>query len=925
MKKRSIKLLAIIMCFFLYACGSGSDENIQNDLDAKNEGKRGDSDIDLISNTSPISDIPLGPLGANVIPLAYQIEFTLIPEEKSYQGKISIDIEIKQETRHFYIHGKDLSIQSVSLYQLGNRIDADYIQVHSSGIARIDFGNELIGRYSLAIEYQADYSLSLDAIYQVKESDRSYLFSQMEAISARMAFPSFDEPGFKTPFDISIISEAKNEVITNTKEISQQVLPNGLVKHTFATTKKLPTYLLTFAVGEFDIVEWESLPATEVRAKSIPLRGIAVKGKGEKLKYALENTKPILEALESYFKTPYPYEKLDLIAAPDFAFGAMENAGAIVYRESLLLLDENSPTWQKRAYGSVHAHELGHQWFGNLVTPKWWDDIWLNEAFATWVSYKAVQKWKPEFEFDRGLTNRAHGAMRVDARSSARQIRNAINTNNDIMNAFDGITYSKGGGVLQMFESFLGEEKFQKGVQLHMQRYAHGNANINDFLGSLADGSGQQDLIPAFESFLYQSGVPSLKIDRKCVDGKETITVEQSRYIPLGIDKIKDQNWKIPFCYRTENQLENGTSTCKLLTEKHNKISLNQCSEIFLPNSDAAGYYRWNLGEKDWLALLDSFEELNGSEKVSFASNVIAGFKANEISANILLKTFSKLVTSKNWDVANIPLNNLRSFKNIFLEGEDNENYRNIVGLLYKKSFNKLGFIANTKEDKLNKVGTALKRKTAISALALDANDLFVQNELLKMLEKYLGDLKIPAIELDTNAIPSDLIPIAMAVAINRENEEYVNLLMKHGLSSTDSIFRGNVLTALTSIKRMKFGVVIMKELMSNEQVRSNESQRLLNGFMSNHVLRDETWSWLQSNLENFLTNYSSFSIARIVSSGQYFCNEINKEKMKKFFTDNQSKISGAPRKILETAEVIDQCIALRKAKTEEFSNAISI
>ena len=313
MKIYLIRILVISMSVFLYACGSGSDNNIQSDLVAKNK--------DM--NTLVISDIPLGPLGKSVIPISYQIELTLIPEEKSYKGRVIIEVNLIKETSHFYIHGKDLSIKSVFLHQADKKIEAEYLQVHSSGIARIDFDNELIGTYALTIEYHTDFSQSLDAIYQVEESGRSYLFSQMEAISARMAFPSFDEPGFKTPFDISIISEQKNDVITNTKEISQQVLSNGLVKHVFATTKKLPTYLLTFAVGEFDIVEWEDLPVTGVRNKPIPLRGIAVKGKGGKLKYALENTKPILEALESYFKTSYPYEKLDLIAAPDFAFGAM--------------------------------------------------------------------------------------------------------------------------------------------------------------------------------------------------------------------------------------------------------------------------------------------------------------------------------------------------------------------------------------------------------------------------------------------------------------------------------------------------------------------------------------------------------------------------------------------------------------------------
>ncbi len=429
--------------------------------------------------------------------------------------------------------------------------------------------------------YQAAYSPSLDAIYQVKESGRSYLFSQMEPIAARMALPSFDEPLFKTPFDITIITAAKNKVVTNTAEVSRKTLNNGWIKRTFATTEPLPTYLLAFAVGEFDIVEWTALPPTSVRDFAVPLRGIAAQSKGEKIRFALANTQAIVEALERYFGTPYPYSKLDLIAAPDFS-GAMENAGAIVYSEFLLLMEENAPLTQLRAYGEVHAHELAHQWFGNLVTPKWWDDIWLNEALATWISYKAAQQWRPELEFDRTLIEGAQWAMQVDARSAARQIRNPIDSNGDIMNAFDGITYQKGGGVLQMFENYVGKAAFRKGVQLHMQRFAHGTADINDFLKSIADGSANAAVIPAFESFLYQSSVPEVNIEVQCAAEKPALQITQTRYVPLGVQAGEKQRWQIPLCYKTDR-----VEDCELITKLAQTVALDHCPQWVMPNRDA--------------------------------------------------------------------------------------------------------------------------------------------------------------------------------------------------------------------------------------------------------------------------------------------------------------------------------------------------
>ena len=221
-----------------------------------------------------------------------------------------------------------------------------------------------------------------------------------------------------------------------------------------------------------------------------------------------KNTAGILEAIEGYFGIPYPYEKLDIIAAPDYAFGAMENPGAIVYREYLMLMDESSALSQKRAYASVHSHEIAHQWFGNLVTPVWWEDIWLNEAFATWMGNKGITLWKPDGDFGRNTLKASLGAMNIDTLSTTRKVREPLERSENVMDQFDGITYRKGGGVLDMFESYLSEEKFQAGVRLHMKRYADDVATGDDFFQSIADGSGNPDVVNAMKSFVDQPGLP---------------------------------------------------------------------------------------------------------------------------------------------------------------------------------------------------------------------------------------------------------------------------------------------------------------------------------------------------------------------------------------------------------------------------------
>jgi alanyl aminopeptidase len=282
------------------------------------------------------------------------------------------------------------------------------------------------------------------------------------------------------PFDLALVTRADDVAITTTPEVSAEAVAKDRVRHVFETTRPLPTYLIAFAIGPYDVVDYGSIPANPVRKRELPLRAIAAQGQGKRLDYALKNTEGILSVLEEYFGTPYPYRKLDLIAMPESFGGAMENVGAITYDEYLLLMDENSPLTQRRAYTSVHAHELGHMWFGNLVTPQWWNDIWLNESFATWIMNKAADSYWPDGEFDRETQKGALGAMSNDSLAAARQIREPVDSNEEISAAFDGITYQKGGGVLAMLERYVGVDAFQAGIRLHMDRHQDGTATAED-------------------------------------------------------------------------------------------------------------------------------------------------------------------------------------------------------------------------------------------------------------------------------------------------------------------------------------------------------------------------------------------------------------------------------------------------------------
>lgn len=864
----------------------------------------------------PADQAPHGQLPRWAAPVSYRLAFKVDPSQQTFTGSTTIKVDLKQAADHLWLDGRDLDVSKVTITDAqGKAYDGKYVAAApKEGVARIDFGSTIKPQQlTVSIDYSAPLNQQLQGLYKVSHAGVPYAMTQMEPISARFAFPGFDEPGFKTPYDIALTIPSDLVAVANTKQISETAAGDKWKTLTFAQTRPLPTYLVAFAVGPWDIVNGPDIAPDDYRTDVLPLRGIAAHGEGHRMQHVLSETPSIIHTLENYYGFGYPFGKLDLLAAPDFSAGAMENPGLVTFRDWLLLLDPDSPAKYVRGSFNVTAHELAHQWTGDTITLNWWDDIWLNEAFATWMQQKVTMKVHPEYRADLDRITGAQGAMQNDSLVSARKIRQPITGNGDIETAFDGITYQKGAAVIGMFEGYVGEDVFQKGMRAYIQAHKFGNAKADDLVGAIATAANQGEAFKhAFSSFLNQSGVPYVQTKLEQKGGQTVLHLTQSRYLPVGSTGDAKRVWGIPVCVRY-GTADGSKVQCEMLDKPTGTMTLAGASSHtwVMPNANGRGYYRFSLAKPEWTELTQHVASLSDTEQLAYADGIDAGFRHGDLNANDALTALKPLAGAGTREVAVAPLETVDW---IYRQeaGTDAQRAKVVAWVkdAYLPRMEQLGYQRKHGEAD----GDSLLRTTLASALGLEFKLPEVRAALLKQGDAALA--KKPDGHLDLAAADPDLLGDALAVAVQERGKPAVDALIAELPQTTDPALRNAMLAGLSGADTPALADEA-RDFALTKQVKVGEMAAILRGSRDTPAARDALWQWFTGHYDQVLARTGSFAsgmLPRLVGGGG--CSKEEADRLQAYFEPRLKDITGADRGLAQTREQTLLCASL-KAKQD--------
>ncbi len=826
----------------------------------------------------------------NVRPSHYTLALTPDLKAATFSGVETIDVTLAEPADRITLNAAEIDFKSVTVTAGGKQQTAAVSLDKDKEQATFSFLEKLpAGQATLAIAYTGTLNNDLRGFYLSKTARRNYAVTQFESTDARRAFPSFDEPAFKATFDTSLVIDAADTAISNTLIASDT--PDGesspaAAKHTlkFLTTPKMSTYLVAFLVGDFQCSAGEQ--------DGVAIRVCATPDKVALTPYGVEIAKYMLHYYNTYFGIPYPLKKLDLIGLPDFAAGAMENFGAITYRETDLLLDPQTASVDaKKRVAIVIAHEMAHQWFGDLVTMQWWDNVWLNEGFATWMENKSVAAMHPEWNMDQTVSTDEDGTLNLDASPTTRAIRARANTPDEIEQMFDGISYGKASDVLLTVENYLGEETFRKGVHAYLSAHLYANATAEDFWNAQAAVS-HKPVDKIMESLVAQRGEPLLTFGDPAGASPRRVSVAQRRFfLSPSIQPDPAQKWTLPVCFKTANGQD-----CQTLTPANSTLRV-PASSLFFANAGAKGYYRSAYTPAAHAAIVAIIETgLAPTERIRFLGDEWAQLRNGRATVGDYLNLAAAVHSDPNAEVVTQAIDGITHiYSQIAATPEEKAALSVWIRATYAPDFARLG--PPSERDSSN---TRELRNQLFGLLGHYGKEPAVLAQAHRMAQNYL---------LDPNSIDPTLSRNALAIAARNGDAALFDGLQKVAETASNPIVQN---TALRLLAEFQDPSLVQRSLdyAASGKVRNQDAAIQFATPIQNEETRSQAWSYIQINWNKVQSQLAVGMGRFVVRSVGEFCSADAREDVEKFFSTH--KLPETALSLNHSIENINGCIELR-------------
>ena len=819
-------------------------------------------------------------LPANVRPRHYQITLQPDLDKFTFDGLELIEIEIAETTSDIVLNADEMRVHTATLVKDGNSQLATAITLDGEReTVTLSFANAIEpGAAQLDLRFTGALNDKLRGFYRSQyvnpEGATAYLATtQFEATDARRAFPCWDEPSCKATFQLTLNIPTQMVAVSNTPIIDTAGLDSGYKSIMFARTPVMSTYLMAFIIGDLTYIEQEAANNTRVGVWT-------TRGKEEQGRFALETSARMLSFFNDYFGIPYPLEKLDHIAIPDFAAGAMENWGAITYRETALLVDpDNSSAGTRQRVAEVVAHEMAHMWFGDLVTMEWWDDLWLNESFASWMGTKAVDwafpEWQMWTQFVNMDTNRA---LSLDGLKNSHPIEQEVKDPAEISQLFDAISYSKGASVIRMLEQFLTPEVFQRGLHQYLNANQYANARTEHLWAALEEAS-QQPVTAIMGTWTGQMGYPVLRVEAHESGDHLELVLSQERFVYdnlMGESEPEQMVWQVPVGVA---QSGNGESQILVMDSPQARLRLNRPAGAdgwFKVNPLQTGFFRVNYSEADWQRLIPAISALTlpATDRLGIQNDAYALSKAGLLPVTQFLALAEAYKNEDDASVWSDLASNLRDIELLVADEPCHENYRSFARNLFGPAARRIGWEARDGEGHLD----ALLRSTVLSQAGGYGDPEF----LSQARERFDAYLK------DGSTLHPDLRGLVFSLAAQGGDDTTYDALWELEKKADLQEEKIRLLLALARFTQPELLQETLRRAISDD-VRSQDTISVITSVASNLRGRHLAWQFVKDNWDEFDRRYGDggFGLMRLVSICSNFVDADKLAEVETFFQEH--------------------------------------